>query len=124
MAKKKILVVDDEVNITKLLKSALERSERYEVRCENEAANALSATKSFAPDLILLDVNLPDTSGGEIAATLQEDPSLKRIPIIFLTGMISQEEVQSGMTVGGRPALAKPIDFGRLIECIEKNLPS
>ena len=124
MAKKKILIVDDEVSITKLLKFALERSERYEVHCETEGLKALSAAQSFGPDIVLLDVNLPDAGGGEISAAFQEDPMLKSIPIIFLTGMVSQEEVESGVTVGGRPALAKPIDLEKLIESLEKILPA
>ena len=115
--------MDDEVSVTKLLKIALERSGRYEVRCETEGLKALAAAQSFGPDLLLLDVNLPDASGGEISAAFQEDPVLKKIPIIFLTGMISQEEVQSGVTIGGRPALAKPIDLGKLAESLEKLLP-
>ena len=123
MAKKKILIVDDEVSITKLLKIALERSGRYEVQCEAEGLKALAAAQSFGPDLLLLDVNLPDASGGEISAAFQEDPVLKKIPIIFLTGMISQEEVQSGVTIGGRLALAKPIDLAKLAESLEKLLP-
>ena len=124
MAKRKILIVDDEVSITKLLKLALERSGRYEVRCENEGLKALPAAQAFAPDLILLDVNLPDTSGGEVSAAFQEDTALKNIPVIFLTGMVSQEEVLSGVTVGGHPALAKPIDLGKLAEYLDQYLPA
>ena len=124
MTKKKILVVDDEVPVTKLLKLILERSGRYEIRCENAGAQAVSAAKSYRPDLVLLDVNLPDMEGGEISAAFQEDPVLKDIPIIFLTGLVSAEEMKSGLTIRGRPALAKPIDAGRLIDCVEKNLPA
>ena len=123
MPKKKILIVDDEVSITKLLKYALERSGRYEVHCENEGANIFPAIRSFLPDIIILDVNLPDAQGGDISASLQEDPTLQKIPVIFLTGMISQEEVQSGLTIAGRPAVAKPVNFEVLIQCIEANLP-
>jgi len=122
--KKKILVIDDEVGVTKMLKLTLERSGRYQVQCENSGAGALSAVKSFAPDLVLLDINLPDTQGGEISTIFQNDPALRKIPVIFLTGMVSQEEMQEGVTIGGRPTMSKPIDMERLVECIEKNLPS
>ena len=122
MDKKKILVIDDETAITKFLKLMLERSGRYEVQCEGEGGRAVPAAKVFKPDLILLDVNLPDAQGGEVSSLLQEEPSLRNIPIVFLTGMVSQDEVQAGMTIGGRPAMAKPIDVERLVECIEKNL--
>ena len=122
MDKKKILVVDDEVAITKFIKIMLERSGRYEVQCEGEGAKAVSAARAFKPDLILLDVNLPDAQGGEISSALQEESSLRNIPIIFLTGMVSKEEVQAGLTIGGHPAMAKPIDVERLVDCIEKNI--
>lgn len=123
MDKKKILVIDDEAAITKLLKLMLERSGRYEVQVESEGAKAVSAAKIFRPSVILLDVNLPDLQGGDVAAALLDDPALKNIPIIFLTGMISQEELRSGMVIGGRPTVSKPIDMDRLVECIEQNLP-
>lgn len=120
MSKKKILVVDDETSITKLLKMILERSGRYEVHCENLGVNAVPAAKSFLPDVVLLDVNLPDISGGEISASFEGDTQLSKIPIIFLTGMLSEDEMNSGLTIGGRPAVAKPIDMEKLIECVEK----
>ncbi len=122
MDKKKILVVDDETAITKLVKLMLERSGRYEVRCEAEGRRAVPAAKEFKPQLILLDINLPDAQGGEISAELQEEPSLRNIPIVYLTGMVSAEESRGGLTIGGRPAVAKPIDMDLLVECIEKNL--
>ena len=122
MTKKKILIIDDETSITKLLKFALERTERYTVEGENNGQKAMTVIRTFLPDVILLDVNMPEMSGGEISAALQEDASLKNIPVIFLTGMVSQEEMESGLTIGGRPALAKPIDLERLVACVEKNL--
>ena len=122
MDKKKILIIDDEVSITKLLKFVLDRSGRYEVACENEGAKALATARAFVPDLVILDVNLPDVTGGEISAAMREDPALGRTPIIFLTGMMSQEEAQGGLTIGGHPAMAKPIQIEKLIECVEKNL--
>ena len=122
MAVKKILIVDDEVGITKLLKIALERTGRYNVFCENKGSKALSVIQSFLPDLILLDVNMPDTSGGEILAAIHKHPEMKKIPVIFLTGMISDDEVQSGLTITGHPVMAKPINIEKLIGCIEENL--
>jgi DNA-binding response OmpR family regulator len=122
MDKKKILVVDDEMAIAKFVKLMLERSGRYEVQCETEGLKAVSAAKTFKPDLILLDVNLPDAQGGEISTALQDEPALRHIPVVFLTGMLSNEESREGLMIGGRPAVAKPIDMSRLVDCIEKNL--
>ena len=124
MDKKKILVIDDEVSITKFLKTALERSGHYVVSCETDGMKALATAKSFVPDLILLDINLPDVPGGVVSASLKEDVSLRNVPIVFLTGMVSQDEALSGLTIAGHAALAKPIQIEKLIECIEKNLPA
>jgi DNA-binding response OmpR family regulator len=122
LAKKKILVVDDETSITRLLKFALEKSGFYEVECENMGSNALTKTKSVRPDVLVLDLNLPDVDGGQIAAVIKEDPSLKNLPIIFLTGNITDEEAQSGLKIGGHPAMAKPINMEMLLTCIQKSL--
>lgn len=122
MAKKKILIVDDEPSITKLLKFALEKTGIYEILCENQGLKALDAIRASRPDLLVLDMNMPDTSGGEIASSLQSDPSLRALPIIFLTGNVSGEEAESGLTISGHPAMAKPINMEKLLQCIEKCL--
>ena len=122
MPKKKILVIDDETSITRLLKFILEKSDTYTVDCENLGVNALKKIKDVRPDLLILDVNLPDLSGGEIASLIQQDPSLEKLPIIFLTGDITSDEAEGGLKIGGHPALAKPIDVDKLLSCIEKSL--
>lgn len=122
MAKKKVLIVDDETSITRLLKFALEKTGLYDIQCENDGSKAFSTIKSFRPDILILDMNLPDTSGGEIAADIKEDPALSKLPIIFLTGNISDDEVEAGLTIGGFPAMAKPINMEKLLSCIEKSL--
>ena len=123
MNMKRILVVDDEPNATRNLKLNLESSGGYEVLGENYAVNALAAARIFQPDLILLDVIMPDMDGGDVAARLQEDPELRDTPVIFLTGIVSIEETCGHELVrGGETFLAKPVDIEALIECIEKTL--
>ena len=124
MAKKKILIVDDDAVLTRLLKTVLERSERYEVYGVNKGALALDAIKSFGPDLVLLDIDLPDVNGREICLTLNKDEILKKTPVIFLTGAVSSGDMQKGIDILGRPAMCKPIHMEKLIEFIEKNLTS
>src|SRR5687768_9940814 len=94
MVKKKILVVDDEASITRLLKLNLEKG-AYVVRTENEGTKALAAAKDFKPDLILLDVMMPDIDGGDVAAIIQADPLLCAVPIVFLTAAVKKEEVEA-----------------------------
>lgn len=122
MAKKKILVVDDETSITRLMKFVIEKTGLYDVECENSGANAVSKMCQFQPDLVILDLNLPDLSGGEISAAMKQDSSLNRTPIIFLTGNVSGDEAESGIKIGGFPALAKPINMEMLLACIQSNL--
>ena len=123
MSKKRLLLVDDEEGFTRLLKLNLEQTGSYEVRVENHGTKAVDAARDFRPDLILLDVVLPDLDGGQIAEKLREDPALRRIPIIYLTAIVSQSEVseKSGL-IGGRVFVAKPVSKEALIKVIEREL--
>ena len=125
MSKKRLLLVDDEEGFTRLLKLNLEQTGAYEVRVENQGTYAVDTARDFKPDLILLDVVLPDMDGGQIAENLREDPELKTIPIIYLTAIVSQSEVEekSGM-IGGRVFVAKPVSKEALVKVIEKQLGS
>ena len=119
--KKKILVVDDEAAITRFLKLALERIGTYEVRTENQGLMAFRVAKDFRPDLILLDVNIPDHDGGELSEQFRQDATLGRIPIIFLTGAVSPSEAEWEIpTIRGCPVVAKPVNMEKLIKTIEK----
>jgi len=124
MVLKKILVVDDERSITRLLKLNLEKTGAFTVRAENLGAQCLPAAREFKPDLILLDVMMPDMDGGEIAAQLKADPILNDIPVVFLTAVVKQEEVKArqGM-IGGLPYIAKPLNMKGVLTAIEKHLP-
>ena len=122
MTKKRILVVDDEASITRTMKVSLERTGAYAVRTENHAGHALTAAHEFKPDLILLDVMMPDKDGGEVASEIQSDPDLQRVPIVFLTAIVSKKETGGEpMESGGRTFVAKPVDLRSLIQCIEEN---
>jgi len=121
--KKRILVVDDEVALTRMVKLNLERTGDYEVRTENKGAMAVPAAREFKPDLILLDVMMPDMTGDEVAAQLKEDPSLADIKFIFVTAIVTKSETaQSGSNIGGNVFLAKPVKAQELIDTIEQVL--
>ena len=123
MSPKRILVVDDESSVTRNLKLNLESGGGYEVLGENHAANTLAAARTFRPDLILLDVMMPEMDGGDVAARLQADPLLRDTPVIFLTAIVSNEETDGReMLSGGETFLAKPVDTQELIKCIEQTL--
>lgn len=119
MKKKKILLVDDERSFTRVLKLYLEKTGTYEVRDENRGEMALAAARQFKPDLILLDIVMPDMDGGEIASNIIADETLKNTPIVFLTAAVAKDE--EGM-ISGRPFIAKPANAEEVVECIEKNI--
>ncbi len=121
--KKRILLVDDEAIITRTMKLYLEGTGKYEVRAENNGAEALKVARAFRPHLILLDIVMPDVDGPEIAARVREDETLKDTPIVFLTALVKRDEVgPSGKDIGGYPFIAKPLDPDKIVECIEQHL--
>jgi CheY-like chemotaxis protein len=123
MTKKRILVVDDEVALTRMVKLNLERTGNYEVRTENHGPNAIGAALEFKPDLILLDVMMPGMTGDEIAAELREHPALCHIKFIFVTAIVTKGETDNmGANIGGNLFLAKPIKAQELISAIEQVL--
>ena len=124
MKEKRILIVDDDHDNSRLIKILLEKIGCYLVQEENAAANAHQNARNFRPDLILLDIMMPQRDGGEIAAQIEADPELQRTPIIFLTALVTKAEAKGGLRIQGHPVLAKPISIPELINKIEENLPA
>ena len=121
--KRRILIVDNDHNTTHLVKVLLERTGRYLVVEENDGAKAHQSARNFRPDLILLDVVMPETGGGEVAARIEADPELHNTPIVFLTALVTRAEAKSGLHIQGHPFLAKPVSIPELINAIEQHLP-
>ena len=92
-----ILIIDNNSDFTHSAKLALERTGRYFVCEENDATKAHQTAQSLKPDLILLDIAMPETDGGEVAARIQSDPALHRTPIVFLTALVTKAETTSGL---------------------------
>ena len=123
MTMQRILLIDDEKSFTQMLKLNLEMSGLYEVREENRGVHALAAAREFEPDLVFLDIMMPDVDGEEVAAQLKADPRLKESPIVFLTAVTTRQEVENhNGFIGGHPFLAKPASTGEVIHCIRKHL--
>ena len=122
-SKRRILVVDDKSDNTRLVRQCLEQAGGYEVREINDATAALAAAVAFKPDLILLDIRMPGLDGGDLAARLQADRQLAAVPIVFLTALVTKEEIKAGAARMGRyPVLAKPIVLPELLACIRQQL--
>ncbi len=121
--KKKVLIIDDETAVTTIVKLTLEGRGTYEVCVENDSRQAIATARKFWPDIIILDVVMPELDGGEVHTQFQADPVLKHIPIIFLTAIVRKKEVEEhqGM-IGGSFYLAKPVTADDLIRAIEDHV--
>lgn len=120
--KRRILIVDDDPDSTHLVKILLEKTGNYIVLEENDAAKAHGSARNFKPDVILLDIMMPETDGVEVAAQIEADPELQRTPIIFLTALVTEPEIKAGLRIEGHQSLAKPINIPELIDRIEESL--
>lgn len=119
----RILIIDDEAEFTWLLQLNLEGTGRYEVRTEQAGMRGVAAARDFQPDLILLDLIMPDVSGGEVADQLTGDVALTHIPMIFLTAMMCNDRLAATEgCLGGDYYLAKPFTLQELIERMEQRL--
>jgi two-component system sensor histidine kinase/response regulator len=120
--KRRILIVDDDAYTTHLVKVLLERTGHYLVLEENDAAKAYQSARDFRPDLILLDIMMPETDGGEVAVRIQADPELQNAPIIFLTALVTRAEAKAGLQTQGHSFVAKPISIPEVINAIDEHL--
>jgi CheY-like chemotaxis protein len=119
---KKVLIVDDEEDLLQMLAKRLTVS-GYSVITANNGRDAIDLAKSQSPDLIILDIIMPEMDGGEVASELKDYPATKNIPLILLTAMLSKaEEEKHRSVVGGHIALAKPLDPEKLLEQMKKLL--
>ena len=123
MTNKRILVIDDEQNLSTLIRHYLEQMGGYEVLTENLPSHALRTARSFDPDLILLDVNMPGKDGGEVAREFRADPAFSQIPILFLTSLVSSAEAgKREITRGTQRFLAKPVNPEALLSVTARML--
>ncbi len=120
MTRRRILLVDDEVSTTRALALYLTENGNCDVRVENVGSSAVAAAREFQPDLIFMDIVMPDADGGTLAAEIQADPILRGTPLVFLTALLSPREERGGrLELGGYPFLAKPVDPEIVLASIE-----
>ncbi|MCB1232715.1 MAG: response regulator [Verrucomicrobiae bacterium] len=124
MKKKRILIIDDDIPLTQAMKINLEETGDYEVAVENNALNAIDTARSFRPDLVLLDIVMPDLDGGDVSARFRSDPLLNQVPILIVTALVSNEETGPDAVVSSGDGLmvAKPIQFEKLLRIMEEQL--
>ena len=121
MEKRKILVVDDEPDVTDLVVYHL-KTKGFQVEALNNATASISRVRSFLPDLIILDIMMPELTGIQICRILRADPKLAKIPIIFLTAKSEPQDRIEGFESGADDYLAKPFSPKELVLRIESIL--
>ena len=117
MEKKKILIVDDESPIADMIADFCENF-GFETKVLNSGENAVKTVKSFKPDLITMDLVMPETSGLEVIEMLKEDPECKGIPIIVISSFSGAEEASEILKLT-RAVITKPVTMKVLGENIE-----
>ncbi len=112
--KGKILVVDDEEDVTELVAFHL-RAKGYEVAALNDPNKALARSKEFEPDLVILDVMMPDLSGIQICRLLRADKEFAEVPVLFLTARAGENDRVTGLEVGADDYVCKPFSPRELV---------
>lgn len=121
MSKKKILIVEDEESLLKL-ESILLISKGFDVKGVSNGKAALAAIAEEKPDLVLLDIMLPEIDGFEVCKLIKSDPATHHIPVIMLTAKKSREDMVRSEAVGADWYITKPFKSAMVIETIQRFL--
>jgi DNA-binding response OmpR family regulator len=120
---RKLVMVDDDEDLAALLKLKLEKTGRYDVTTTTEGSKIIDLVREVSPDLILLDIDMPDMSGGDVAKLLSEPKDTKDIPILFLSSLVGRSEATAGGgTIGGHQMASKSGSLRELMEKIQSVL--
>lgn len=111
---KRILVLDDEPDVTELLEYKLEQ-EGYTVGVLNDPLEFVSKVRKFEPDLMILDIMMPELNGLQLCRIARSDPAMKEIPVIFLTAKGEAEDRVKGLETGADDYLSKPFNTKELL---------
>ena len=122
-SKSRVLIVDDDSRFARSAQLFLEHTGSYSACVVNDPRRALETARSFKPDLVLVDLIMPQEDGPEVAAQFEADWTLHGVPIVFLTSLITAHEAKDGRRVYGHRILPKPRSSSELIEIVEQNLP-
>ncbi len=116
--KKKILIVDDDMEIVELVKDVLVRDGRFDVQSASSGYDAGILTQQFNPDLILLDYMLPDVNGNIVCQTIKKNPNFANTKIIIVSGVINRSEIDNLLKAGAEDFIQKPFNISLLVDKI------
>ncbi|GIW82300.1 MAG: hypothetical protein KatS3mg105_4107 [Gemmatales bacterium] len=114
--KRKVLLVDDDLELVELMSKVLEEDGRFEVRVAHNGFDAGMMVKEYQPDLIVLDVMLPDINGKEVCHRVRSDPALEDVRILCISGMIEEDKIHELKLAGADDFMHKPFVIEELIE--------
>jgi two-component system OmpR family response regulator len=121
--KPRVLIVDNNSQFARSARLVLDQSGKYVACSVVDPRRALERARSFKPDLVIVDLIMPQEDGIEVATQLEADWALHGVPIVFLTSLITAEEAKDGRRVDGHRILSKPTSNSQLFELVEQNLP-
>ena len=117
----KILIVDDDLETLRLVGLMLQR-QGYQVASAHNGAEALSMARNEQPDLIVLDIMMPDMDGYEAIPKIRQIPGREQIPIIAVTAQAMQGDKEKCLAAGADEYISKPIDVDRLLSVLKEQL--
>ena len=120
----RVLIIDDEPAFTDAVKINLELTGRYRVETLNDPITAIEKAREIRPDVIVLDIVMPEKDGGDLLTEFEKDPILKQVPVVVLTALVSNLETSGDAVAqsGGEVMLAKPVTTEKLIHTIESRI--
>jgi excisionase family DNA binding protein len=120
--KRKALVVDDDEELVELIRDALENDGRFEVRIANNGFDAGMMVKEYHPDVIVLDVMLPDINGREVCQRIRSDSALDDVRVVCISGMVEEDKVAELMASGANEFVQKPFEVEHLVDVMCRQL--
>ena len=116
--KRKVLLVDDDQDLVELMHRMLDEDGRFEVRIANNGFDAGMMVKDYRPDIIVLDVMLPDINGKEVCQRVRSDATMDDVKIICISGMVEQDKIEDLRASGADDFLQKPFEVEQLVDRI------
>ena len=120
--RRKVLLVDDDTELVEVMTKFLEEDGRFEVKIATTGFDAGMLVKEYRPDLLVLDVMLPDINGKEVCQRVRADNTMEEVRILCISGMIEDDKIQDLKLAGADDFLHKPFEIEELIERMCKML--
>jgi two-component system OmpR family response regulator len=114
--KRKVLIVDDDQDLVELLSDTFQRDGRFEIKTANNGFDAGMLVKEFRPDLVVLDIMLPDINGKEVCQRIRGDSTMDKVKVICISGMVEQDKVNDLKAAGADDFMQKPFAVEKLLD--------